>query len=149
MVRTRTYNAPAFTRKDDLRLQPKRSSLELTLWPTKDMMVWQPVWVSGDGKYQTEWSKSDHTGPKRMEKVEVTLYADQLPTGDVSQVSKVFWYTYWYQNSIFRVLVTIEPRRSLLTIHYQELFENIRFCNFLEMDGYRFVFLFFCCLCHR
>jgi len=27
---------------------------------------------------------------------------------------RFFWYNYWYQNSIFRVLVTIEPSRSLL-----------------------------------
>ena len=37
---------------------------------------------------------------------------------------QLFSYIYWYQNSGFRVSVTIEPGRSLLTVCYLELFKQ-------------------------
>ena len=39
---------------------------------------------------------------------------DETYTFKICIKMRLFWRNYWYQNSIFRVLVTIEPGRSLL-----------------------------------
>ena len=40
-----------------------------------------------------------------------------------------FWCNYGYQNSIFRVSVTIEPDHSLYTVRHHELFDLLEPLN--------------------
>ena len=90
MVRASALNATTSTRKDDLRLRPYQSRLEATSWPTEETLVRQPVRVLDDGKHQTGWRANTRHGPKWTEKADVTLYAEQCPAGDLSQVSQSF-----------------------------------------------------------
>ena len=88
MVSAPVSNATTSTRKDDLRLWPCQSRLEATSWPTEETYVRQPVRFLDDGKHETGRRANTHHVPKWMEEADITLYTEQRPAGDLSQVNQ-------------------------------------------------------------
>ena len=92
-VQAPASNATTSTHKDDLRLRPYQSRLELTSWPIEETLVRQPVRVLDDGKHQTGRRANTRHEPKRNEEADghslrragallvLLLYPEEHPLG--------------------------------------------------------------------